>query len=241
MEQLLYASGPAYTSRLILTGDFNVNTLSSPSPLLDQLLSLMSSLSLNQHVTQTTHYSHTGTPSIIDLVLIPQSLSSHQYFNSPVTCIVRSQKVIHASITLPYSHNSHAKQLSRSVWLYHLADLESINESLLSLDWESLLPSTLDKAWSTFTSIFFSIVHHFTPTKILSHTPYLHGFPTISSIEFTNVEDYITKPFPLIPKLTGTYIVPQELNNICNQASEILLLKLTLTIPSFLLDLRQVP
>ena len=194
---------------------------------------------LNQHVTQTTHYSHTGTPSIIDLVLTPQSLPTS---TSTLPSLASSDhKVIHASITLPYSHNSHTKQPSWSVWLYHLADLESINESLLSLDWESLLPSTLDKAWSTFTSIFFSIVHHFTPTKILSHTPYLHGFPTISSIEFTNVEDYITKPFPLIPKLTGTYIVPQELNNICNQASEILLLKLTLTIPSFLLDLRQVP
>lgn len=239
MEQLLYASGPAYTSRLILTGDFNVNTLSSPSPLLDQLLSLMSSLSLNQHVTQTTHYSHTGTRFHHKPSPHP-SIPSHQYLTLP-SLASSDHKVIHASITLPYSHNSHTKQLSRSVWLYHLADLESINESLLSLDWESLLPSTLDKAWSTFTSIFFSIVHRFTPTKILSHTPYLHGFPAISSIEFTNVEDYITKPFPLIPKLTGTYIVPQELNNICNQASEILLLKLTLTIPSFLLDLRQVP
>ena len=204
----------------------------------------MSSLSLpNQHVTQITHYSHTGTPSIIGLVLTPRSLSTSTSTLPPLAS--SDHKVIHASITLPYSHNSYAKQPSRSVWLYHLANLESINESLLSLDWKSLLPSTLMKPGqlSPRSPSFFSIVHRFTPTKTLSHTPLPPWFPCHLLHRIHKCRRlYNTTILSNSQADWNLYILfHKELDNICKQASKILLLKLTFTIPLFLLDLHQVP
>jgi len=63
-------------SHFILIGDFNVDfTVSSNHYLSSKLHSIASSFVLSQVVTQPTHFSHDGTPSLIDLVFVPSPSS----------------------------------------------------------------------------------------------------------------------------------------------------------------------
>ena len=73
-------------SNLILVGDFNVNyTSSSTSPLFLVLKSLAESYSLSQVISDPTHFSHAGTPSIIDLTFIPSTFHSSHSILPPVS------------------------------------------------------------------------------------------------------------------------------------------------------------
>ena len=60
---------PSLTSKSILVGDFNVNVGNTQDPLFNQVSSLTSLFSLSQIVSQPTHFSPAGSPSIIDVVL----------------------------------------------------------------------------------------------------------------------------------------------------------------------------
>ena len=61
-------------SNLFLIGDFNVHySSSSSSSLFLDLKSIAVSYSLCQVITDPTHFSHSGTPSTIDLVFIPST------------------------------------------------------------------------------------------------------------------------------------------------------------------------
>ena len=57
-------------SHFILVGDFNVDFLSPNRHLYHKLLSITSCFLLQQVVTEPTHFSHLGTPSIIDLFFV---------------------------------------------------------------------------------------------------------------------------------------------------------------------------
>ena len=63
-------------SHFILVCDFNVDFLSPNHPLYDILLSVTSCFLLQQVVTEPTHFSHSGIPSIIELVLYQTQLTS---------------------------------------------------------------------------------------------------------------------------------------------------------------------
>ena len=75
LHNVLSSLAHSLTHNLILVGDFNVNYLSS-SPLLNLLNVISDFFSLDQIVTQPTHFSPSGTPSLIDLVFVP-SFTSH--------------------------------------------------------------------------------------------------------------------------------------------------------------------
>ena len=53
----------------------------------------------------------------------------------------------------------------KKVWLFHQADFNSINDSLASMDWSSILSQDVDVACSAFTEIFLTTVKKFTPVK----------------------------------------------------------------------------
>ena len=64
-------------SNLILVGDFNVHyTHDSSSPLFLQLKTFANSYSLYQAFADPTHFSHSGSPSIINLAYIPSTFPS---------------------------------------------------------------------------------------------------------------------------------------------------------------------
>ena len=67
LSSLLSNLSSSILSNLILVGDFNVNYVSSSSsPLFLELKSLADSYSLSQVISDPTHFSHAGTPSIIN-------------------------------------------------------------------------------------------------------------------------------------------------------------------------------
>ena len=174
LTNLLLSAGPSFTSRLILVGDFNVNLLGNPSHLSRQLTSLLSLLSLRQVVSLPTHFSHLGTPSIIDLVLIPSSFKDQISINPPIG--TSDHNTILTSIPFPLAAPP-PKPSPKMSWKYHLADFPSINESLRTIHWDTILPPNIDAAWSTFSNIFVSIIHNYTPCQVIPSSPFPPRFP----------------------------------------------------------------
>ena len=211
LSNLLLSAGPSLTSRLILVGDFNVNTLAPTTPLSSQLSSISTLFSLKQFITLPTHFSHSGSPSIVDLVFAPPSLKPHVSILHPVGS--SDHKSIIATISLPpsLSHKTPIKSPSEKIWLYHQANFESINEHLLLTDWKSILPPNLDDAWSTFSTHFLSTVHRFTPAKTISTTPLPPWFPRLLLHKiswYRSVKTSIVRLPPHNLNLIGRNIVP---------------------------------
>ena len=78
LSSLLSNLSSSIPSNLILVGYFNVNYVSSSSsPLFLELKSLDDSYSLSQVISDPAHFSHTGTPSIIDLAFIPSTFTTN--------------------------------------------------------------------------------------------------------------------------------------------------------------------
>ena len=157
-------------SNLILVGDFNVNyTSSSTSPLFLELKSLAESYSLSQVISDPTHFSHAGTPSIIDLAFIPSTFHSNHSILPPVSS--SDHNAILLSVSLPLSFPRPYKSSHRHIWLYHKADINSINSLLSSIPWNSVLSSDLDSSRLTFKSIFLQVMKIYIPSKLLPLSP----------------------------------------------------------------------
>ena len=73
LQSVLESLPHSISLNLILLGDFNVD-FSSPSSSLNLINSISDLFSLNQIVSQPTHFSVSNSPSLIDLVFIPASL-----------------------------------------------------------------------------------------------------------------------------------------------------------------------
>ena len=99
-------------SNLIIVGDFNVNfsSSSSISPFLYELKSL-ANLFFSRHITDPTHYSHSGTLSIIDLAFIPSTFLSNFIILPPV--YISDNNSILLSVSLPYHSLSSKVKSSR--------------------------------------------------------------------------------------------------------------------------------
>ena len=105
-------------SHFVLVGDFNVDLRTSSHPLSPKLHNIASSFILSQIVTQPTHFSHAGTPSLIDLVFVssPNNVASGQTVpplsNSDHLGIHLTYKVTHSS--------KRPRSGPREVWQYVL-------------------------------------------------------------------------------------------------------------------------
>ena len=157
-------------SNLILVGDFNVNYVSSSSsPFFLELKSFADSYSLSQVISDPTHFSHAGTPSIIDLAFIPSTFTSNYLILPPLSS--SDHNAILLSVFLPFSLFRPFKPSRRRIWLYNKADLNAINTFLSSIPWNSVLTSDLDSSWLTFKSLFLQVMRICIPSKLLPHSP----------------------------------------------------------------------
>ena len=157
-------------SNLILVGDFNVNYVSSSSsPFFLELKSFADSYSLSQVISDPTHFSHAGTPSIIDLAFIPSTFTSNYLILPPLSS--SDHNAILLSVFLPFSFFRPYKPSRRRIWLYNKADINAINTFLSSIPWNSVLTSDLDSSWLTFKSLFLQVMKICIPSKLLPHSP----------------------------------------------------------------------
>ena len=155
-------------SNLILVGDFNVHySPSSSSSLYRDLKSIAVSYSLSQVITDPTHFSHSGSPSIIDLVFLPSTFSSNYAILPPVSSSDHNSILL--SVSPPSFFHRSPKPTRRRVWPYSQADLSKINNLLSSTSWD--LSSDIDTSWLSFKSHFLKIMHTSIPSKLLPDSP----------------------------------------------------------------------
>ena len=162
------ASLPSLSAHdLILVGDFNVD-FSTPSPLLSELQTATDLFDLHQFVRHPTHYSHSASPSVIDLVFVPSDMHATCSILPPVS------NSDHNSILLdfPFNLNSSTSCSLRRVWLYDKADFSLANSLLSSIPWTSiLLPYNTEASWLIFKELFFRIMHKVVPFEMVSDPP----------------------------------------------------------------------
>ena len=172
LHTVLSSLAHSYTRNLILVGDFNVNYLSSSS-LLNQLHAISDLFSLDQIVTQPTHFSPSGTPSLIDLVFVPSSLPSHSCnVLPPISNSDHNSILCSLSLSTSSPSSSPSPSSPRRVWLYNHADILLINRFLSSIPWTSILStSDVNHAWLVFKHTFLKVMHLTIPSKIASPPP----------------------------------------------------------------------
>ena len=165
--------GPSFSSKLILVGDFNINVCApSPSPLSNQLQSLMDLFHLKQLVSSPTHFSHSGSPSTIDLVLSSSRIKAFTYVLPPIGNSDHSS-IITSIKRHPFHATFSTTHTTKKSWLYHKADVASINANLEEFNWDQILSNDVNQSWSLFHQTFMQIVHRFTPLKEKSN----HSYP----------------------------------------------------------------
>ena len=165
-------------SHFILIGDFNVDfSPSSNHHLFSKLHNIASSFVLTQVVTQPTHFSHDGTPSLIDLAFVssPSSVTSCE----TVAPLSNSD---HLGILLTYKF-PHVKKSPntpvRKVWHYSSGDFERACEMLDSINWDSILDKeNINLCWREWQNIFLYIMSVCIPKKML---PSRKNLPWISN------------------------------------------------------------
>ena len=164
--------GPAFTSKLLLVGDFNVNVSAYPSPpLMSHITTITSLFSLQQLIHSPTHFSPSGSPSTIDLIFAPLSFQSIVTLLPPVGTSDHHAISLILSPPAPFHLHSRPPSSKKRIWLYHRADFDQINDKFSSIDWSSLLPPDPNDALSLFYELFFNIVHQFTPSKLVPFCP----------------------------------------------------------------------
>ncbi len=156
---------------LILLGDFNVD-YTSPSPALNQINALSDLFSLDQIVSHPTHFSPSGSPSLIDLVLISPSFSPSSCNILPPISNSDHRSILFSLPVSPVSSPSSSSPYRR-VWLYESADFSITSNFLSNIPWSSILSSSdVNSAWLTFKFTFLRIIHLTIPSKFVSSPPH---------------------------------------------------------------------
>ena len=134
LQVLIENLGVDVMQQFILLGDFNVDMLKTSHPLLSRLQIITEYFSLTQVVSSPTHYSHNGSPSLIDLVFIscPERLLSCE----TVPPLGSSDHLgVQLAIRRNITHNRPSNQ--RTIWRYKYADYEKATE-LYYVDWSDV-------------------------------------------------------------------------------------------------------
>ena len=116
-------------------GDFNINFLDTQHPLFKHLTEFCCTYNLIQVVPSPTHFSHSGKPSLIDLVFVAEP---QQILERSVKPPLSTSDHNGISVTLKHRFPK-PRQKTRIVWKYAQADFVTAREMILSTDWDSLM------------------------------------------------------------------------------------------------------
>ena len=160
----LFTIDQSHFSNFVLVGDFNVN-FDSSHPLYSHLSDFMVSFSLSQIVESPTHYSHSGQPSLIDLVFV----SDVSYF---CTCSVipnlANSDHLGLLVSLKHRHSARIPTCRRQVWRYKHADFIKANDISCDIVTSDILdPTDIQISWSRFKRIFLEVMEECIPRSVL--------------------------------------------------------------------------
>ena len=159
-------------SNFILIGDFNIDFLSQTHRDFSQLTSITTSFLLQQVIRTPTHFSHSGTPSLIDLAFLsnPVSLSTCNTF-PPLSNSDYLGLSIVCNISTQFKR---PKTPRRLVWCYTLGDFHKACELLRNIDWDCLLrDDDIDLCWNKWRNQFLHVMEQCIPCKLLSRRKHL--------------------------------------------------------------------
>lgn len=157
LQTCLHNANICSFSNFVLLGDFNVNFNNPLHPLYSHLCSILDNFSLVQVVSESTHTSPVGTPSLIDLAMI-----SNPSMLSACSVIPPVGSSDHNGIQLPLKWRSSntARTKPRKIWRYNQADYDLANSVLTDTDWEHILQQSNDinGVWKTWKDTFMSVM-----------------------------------------------------------------------------------
>ena len=120
-------------------------------------------VSLTQAVQEDTHTSPQGNTSLIDLALVSEtSLLSSCNVIPPLG--TSDHNGIQCSFN--WKTNNPLKANARKVWRYKLADFDTANNLLDSIDWDNLLSGDINQAWENWKKHFYVCHGTMHPTHI---------------------------------------------------------------------------
>ena len=153
---------------------FNIDFLSQTHRDFSQLTSITTSFLLQQVIQTPTHFSHSGTPSLIDLA----------FLSNPITCntIPPLSNSDHLGLSIVCNISTQFKRPKtprRLVWCYTLGDFHKACEPLRNIDWDSLLrDDDIDLCWTNkWHNQFLHVMEQCIPRKLLSrrkHLPWIN-------------------------------------------------------------------
>ena len=145
---------------------------------------------LQQVVTEPTHFSHLGTPSIIDLFFV--SNPTHLISCSTVSPLSTSD---HLGILLTYklpTTNKRPRSCRRTVWCYSQGDFEKACELLDRVDWDQLMDEPdVDLCWQSWQSTYLNIISKCIPKK----SPFQQKEPPLDQSHY--LSSYQAKKLPI--------------------------------------------
>ena len=149
----------------------------------DCFMECFQNLGLSQFVCEPTRFTSNGIGNILDIILCNDNLSVNinsidEPFSTSDHCLINFNlysTVIDRSDRVDIVHNSSpSNEHSILLPVYNWADGDyaAVNESLKSLDWQSLLGNIfdVDLIWSSFTSVVRPIIALYVPKRLVSHS-----------------------------------------------------------------------
>ena len=143
MYTTLQILNPAKFHSFVIIGDFNVNFCNKDYYLFSYIDDILCTFSLTQVVSSHTHISPSGTPSLLDYVLLShlQLLLDCDTISAPATSD-------HLGIDLTLAWNPPRARVPkpRKVWLYSLGDIEKACSMIHVTDWDTILSNDVNDA-----------------------------------------------------------------------------------------------
>ncbi|MCG7869675.1 MAG: endonuclease/exonuclease/phosphatase family protein [Candidatus Thiodiazotropha taylori] len=166
LESIENSIGLAYDTnidKILITGDFNLDTLKSASS--RKIETLCQYFNLHNLINEPTHFTESSS-SIIDLILTSNKhgvllsgvgepcLEQAVRYHCPIFCVLDFKKPV-------------TKVFSRQVWLYDRGEYDALREEISNFDWQSLKHQDIDTYTKNVTDYIINTSKKHIPNKIV--------------------------------------------------------------------------
>ena len=154
-------------SEIIITGDLNLNFLSSPTR--RKIEALCTQFMLSQSITQPTHFTETSS-SLIDVILV--SNKDHLVISGVGDPFLHQELRYHCPVfgMLKFSKPK-VKAFKRHIWSYDKGNYELLRNKARDTDWDSLRDENIDTYATNISNSILTIASECIPNKSITVKP----------------------------------------------------------------------
>ena len=154
-------------SEIIITGDLNLNFLSSPTR--RKIEALCTQFMLFQSITQPTHFTETSS-SLIDVILV--SNKDHLVISGVGDPFLHQELRYHCPVfgILKFSKPK-VKAFKRHIWSYDKGNYELLSNKARDTDWDSLRDENIDTYATNISNSILTIASECIPNKSITVKP----------------------------------------------------------------------